>query len=205
MHKHHSLTLRKWFKRYIITLSEARFTPIVTYFFASHATFLRPYYLHLFVLPSFLDIIVVITIIASPRSILLVVFWHSVSTIEVNGNRECEKGGAREGGDRETREQRNVKWLSTDYRVLFENRNSGKINFENFEMCSKTIIVDLLVSDPGQESRRYLYLLKIKIEIAKIENKNYSTFVIKIIIWKLIVRIERDIVYCVAWYFFISK
>ena len=49
-------------------------------------------------------------------------------------------------------------------------------------MCSKTIIVDLLVSDPGRESRRYLYLLKIKIEIAKIENKNYSTFVIKIII-----------------------
>ena len=48
-------------------------------------------------------------------------------------------------------------------------------------MCSKTIIVELLVSDPG-ESRRYLYLLKIKIEIAKIENKNYSTFVIKIII-----------------------
>lgn len=48
--------------------------------------------------------------------------------------------------------------------------------------CSKTIIVDLLVSDPGRESRRYLYLLKIKIEIAKIENKNYSTFVIKIII-----------------------
>lgn len=118
-------------KRYIITLSEARFTPIVTYFFASHATFLRPYYLHLFVLSIFLDIIVV-TIIVSPRSILLVVFWHSVSTIEVNGNR-CEKG-ARER-DRETREQRNIKWLSTDIEYIFENETLEKLIFSSIRVC----------------------------------------------------------------------